>query len=310
MENLQGKVIAVTGATGFLGRYLVDVLRQRGAHVIGVVRNPDRVPDLQREGVEMRRADLGDVQALQAGFAGADAVVSNAALFSIDKMVSFQPAVWREHEETNVRGAENVMRACHGAGVTRVVQVSSVAGYRSSTPKQADEDYPQLQANSRRLPWNAYQISKAVSEQATWRLAGELGLALTVVRPCGIYGAFDPNATAKLRAFLDRAVSVWPIGLRFPLVHGGDVAEGVARALERPVSVGKAYHLTGDDLSFAEVIRAWGEAGGPLPRWWIPLPVPVRSSFRHDRARTDLGWSNRSLLEGFRDTFERESRPA
>jgi nucleoside-diphosphate-sugar epimerase len=42
--TLRGARIAVTGATGFLGRYVVDALLARGAHVIGVVRNPDRVP--------------------------------------------------------------------------------------------------------------------------------------------------------------------------------------------------------------------------------------------------------------------------
>ncbi len=73
----------MTGATGFLGRYLVDALLARGAHVIGVVRNPDRVPELAARGVELRQADLAERDRLARGFAGAQAVVSNAALFSL-----------------------------------------------------------------------------------------------------------------------------------------------------------------------------------------------------------------------------------
>src|SRR5688572_20821225 len=89
--DLAGATIAVTGATGFLGRYVVDVLLKRGARVVGVVRNPDRVPELARRGVELRKADLGNTAELAEGFRGARAVVSNAALFSIRNQK------WEEH---------------------------------------------------------------------------------------------------------------------------------------------------------------------------------------------------------------------
>jgi uncharacterized protein YbjT (DUF2867 family) len=71
---LSGARIAVTGATGFLGRYIVDTLLLRGAKAVGVVRNPDRVPQLVARGVELRKADLAPRHDLAEGFAGADAV--------------------------------------------------------------------------------------------------------------------------------------------------------------------------------------------------------------------------------------------
>ena len=81
--NLRGATIAVTGATGFLGRYIVDALLGRGAHVIGVVRNPRKLPELLHKGVELRQADLAAPEHLKQAFAGAEAVVSNAALLSL-----------------------------------------------------------------------------------------------------------------------------------------------------------------------------------------------------------------------------------
>src|SRR6185436_2115892 len=111
--TLRGARIAVTGATGFLGRYIVDVLLERGAHVIGVVRNPDRVPALARRGVELRRADLAERARLAEGFAGADAVVSNAALFSLRNQR------WQDHQAANVEGTRNVFGALADAGVRR-----------------------------------------------------------------------------------------------------------------------------------------------------------------------------------------------
>jgi len=297
--ELRGARIALTGATGFLGRYVVDVLLARGARVIGVVRNPDRVPELRARGVELRKADLASRDDLAAGFTGADAVVSNAALFSLRNQS------WDDHIRTNVEGTRNVFAALAAAGVKRVVHVSSVAVYSSRGGGLA-EDAPQYTESSRRLPWTVYAISKAVSEQLAWKLAGELALELTAVRPCAIYGAHDPNFMRVLRLFLRLPITIVPVYMTLPFVHAGDVAEAIALALEKPISIGKAYNVTGDDSTMWQFVDAWKEAGGPAP--WLRLPIVVPSSQRYDHslATRELGWKNRPLVEGLREMFERE----
>jgi NAD(P)H dehydrogenase (quinone) len=61
METLQNfQKIAVTGASGFVGRYLVKELLDAGKQVVAVVRNPNKVPELKRAGIELRVADLSD----------------------------------------------------------------------------------------------------------------------------------------------------------------------------------------------------------------------------------------------------------
>src|SRR5262249_34546854 len=145
----------------------------RGAHVIGVVRNPDRVPELKERGVELRTADLSQPDRLAAGFAGADAVVANAALFPLGNQS------WEDHERANIEGTRNGMQACRHACARRVVHVSSVAVYGLFARGSLHEDAPQLGPDTRRLPWNVYPVSKALSEQEAWRLARELGLDLT-----------------------------------------------------------------------------------------------------------------------------------
>ncbi|HVO26165.1 MAG TPA: SDR family NAD(P)-dependent oxidoreductase [Candidatus Margulisiibacteriota bacterium] len=306
--ELQGKTIAVTGATGFLGRYIVDVLLTRGAHVIGVVRNPDRVPELAARGVELHKADLAEPAKLKKGFAGADAVVSNAALFSVGKTFALGNGVWEEHHRTNIRGTQNVFTAIAAAGVQRVVHVSSVAVYAGRTQPTINEDHPQLTEHSRRTPWNAYQISKAVSEQVAWRLAQQYDLQLTTVRPCAIYGAFDPNFMAVFKRLLSLPVTIFPMWLHLPLVYAGDVAEAIALALEKPIATGQAYNVTGDDLPIEEFLQAWKGAGGPSPWLMIPLPVPVRQSFDHRRATRDLGWHNRPFIDALCETLRLEGQ--
>jgi nucleoside-diphosphate-sugar epimerase len=301
MSALAGQRIAVTGATGFLGRYVVDVLLARGAHVVGVVRNPDKVPSLAARGVELRRADLAERDRLTAGFAGADAVVSNAALFSL------RNTRWADHERANVAGTRNVFGALHDAGVRRVVHVSSVAVYGLFPgERHLDEDAPQLTHDAWRLPWRVYPVSKAVSEQEAWRLAGEHGLALTTVRPCTIYGAFDPNFMPVFRRLVSLPITVMPAGLRMSFVYAGDVAEGIALALEHPESAGRAYNLTGDGESAWDFARAWRDAGGASASVMLPLPLPLHSRFDSTRAKRELGWRPRPLVDALRETFRLE----
>jgi polyketide synthase/oxidoreductase len=298
--DLRGANVAVTGATGFLGRYIVDALLARGAHVIGVVRNPGRVPELAVKGVELRRADLAERDKLAAGFAGVAAVVSNAALFSLTNRR------WQDHERANVEGTRNVLAACADAGVRRVVHVSSVAVYGLFARGRIDEDTPQLDGTARRLPWSVYPISKAVSEQEAWRLARELGLELTTVRPCTIYGAFDPNFMPVFRRVMSLPVSIAPLGMRMSYVYAGDVAEGIALALERDASIGRAYNLTGDGERWTDLADAWREAGGTTPWLALPVPVPFAPGFDSSRAKRELGWQPRTLVDGIRDTFRLE----
>ena len=297
--ELAGTTVAVTGATGFLGRYIVRVLAARGARVVGVVRNPARVPELARVCLALRPADLADVDALTRGFEGAAAVVSNAALLPVRN--------WRavDHERTNVQGTENVLRAAAAAGVRRVVHVSLVSVYRGGGSGPTTEDRPF--ATERGWFGHAYGVSKARAEMRAWALADELGLQLTTLRPCAIYGAFDTNLTALLRMLLTPPVTVVPVGVHLPMVYAGDVAEAVALALEREASIGRAYNVTDDAGTLWSFCDAWRAAGGPAPRLVLPLPLPFARRFDSSRARAELGWRPRSFLEALRETFALES---
>ena len=302
--ELRGATIAVTGATGFLGRYLVDALLAHGAHVIGVVRNPERVPALRARGVELRRADLAEPDQLAAGFAGADAVVSNAAL------VSLRHTRREDYERANLQGTANVCDAIARAGVRRVVQMSSVAVY-ARHGAGTDEDAPQLGPGSRRSlasAYKSYAISKALSEQCAWRKAAEHAFALTTLRPCAIYGAFDANFTAVFKRLMTLPVTAMPAWTTLALVYAGDVADAAVRALERPAAIGRAYNVTGESgRTVWEFAAAWQEARGKRVAFMLPVPLPLTRTYDCRRAETELGWRNRAFVDALRDTFAREA---
>lgn len=295
--KLAGKSIAVTGATGFLGRYITKRLLDRGAHVVGVCRRPDRVPELMEMGVEMRKADLADREALTAGFRGCDAIVSNAALFALTNRD------WEAHLKTNIDGTRNVLHGARAAGVNRVVHVSSIAVYKGRSGQAGiTEDHPKLTRRDRNF-FNAYMVSKAVSEAEAWITANELDLELSCVRPSAIYGRNDQNFTRVVRAVNRFPVSVVPVAMTIPLVYAADVAEAIALCLERPISVGKSYN-TSSPASARRLLDSYAQAAGRKPWLRIPLPIPYQQVVDSSLAMAELGWEPTPLSKGLSETVE------
>lgn len=299
--ELKNTTVAVTGATGFLGRYIVDALLRRGARVISVVRSPEKASDQRERGVELRRADLTDRSSLARGFEGVDAIVSNAALVSLG---SSRP---EELFRTNLDGTRNVIDAAREAGVRRIVKISSTAVYERKNGVSLDEDHPKMLAPRRVTRLNAYGVSKARAEALAWDLAAEHGIALTTLRPNAIYGANDRTSfTYVFRKLMAFKVAPYPGSLRVSLVYAGDVAEAAALALERPESAGRDYNVCGDDLDCWEFLRAWKAAGGRAPSVVIPVRVPLYQIIDSARIRAELDWRPRPYEEGCREVIATE----
>lgn len=299
---MRGRTVAVTGATGFIGGYAARALTGRGASVIAAVRSPSSARALVEGGVEVRSADLSDEDALTAAFTGADAVVAAAA------RVSFGGSTPGDVLRTNVEGTANVVRAAHRAGARHVLLVSSVGAYRPRNDRTWTED-DALYDDAPPTRWNAYRLSKAASERVARRLTEEHGLTLSIVRPGAVHGAFDRGTLSRWMArFLAPPVTVFPTRLHIPSAYAGDLAIACCRILERPeVAAGRAYNIAGDpDQTFWDLYEAYKEAGGRVPRLVLPIPVPFRWTWDTRRARRDLDFSNRPLVEGFREMIALE----
>jgi len=298
--ELNGKVIAVTGATGFLGSHIALTLAARGATVLGLVRSPAKGAWMARHGVVMVAADLTDKASLTAALEGADALVSNAALGSGQgDMEAF--------ERINCDGVRDLMDAASESRTPRVVHISSVAVYRTRLYRAMGEDTAHYDTKRRRFNWSdattdwRYARTKTLAENIAWERAEAHGLALTALRPGPVYGARDHKATAKLRQSLERPVRLAPtVGV--PWVHAGDVAEAVACSLERPISVGRAYNLAGEPVSLWRFLRAMKRqlgAGALL----VPVPVPAWVRYDTRAARRDLGFEARPISEGLAEAL-------
>jgi nucleoside-diphosphate-sugar epimerase len=292
--TLSNRRIAVTGATGFIGRALVEALDRRGASPIAVVRSPHKLGDLR---AEARRADLADRDALRRAFEGCDAVLANAGLVSLGTHSR------EELLRANVEGTRNVLEAACEAGVRRVVMTSSATAYANPRGRVCEEDDPLWPADARVSRALYYAVSKAAAEREAWRIASERGLELTVARPSAVYG---PGDRVGLTPWIERLgrvpfVTAFPCWTTVPMVYVDDVAEAMVRMLERDVSRGRAYNVTGDpSVSFWALFRAYREAGGLARSLVLPIPLPFRLAYSNARAERELGFTNRAPVEAFR----------
>lgn len=246
-------ILAVTGATGFVGSHLLDQALAAGHSVRALARRPQ--PD--RAGVAWVPGSLSDPAALAGLVEGVDAVVHVAGSVNSAGKAGFADA--------NVAGTRAVLAA---SGARRFVHVSSLA------------------AREPRL--SAYGWSKAEGE----RLVRESGAEWTVVRPTGVYGPRDTELREMFK-MARRGVMMLPPRGRVSLIAAEDLARlllalavhGGPRAVFEADDAGGGY-------THAEVARAIGRAVGRGVRV-VHLPAQVlrlaaRADMRARGARAKL----------------------
>lgn len=224
--------LAVTGATGFVGRALVDAALTEGWRVRALTRRPlaDRV-----EAVDWVEGSLERPDSLQALVAGADAVIHVAAMLK-----GFGP---EEFFAANALGTHRLIEACRVQGVQRLIHVSSFA--------------------AREPGLSAYAGSKAAAE----RLVMDSGLDWTIVRPPAVYG---PGDRELLRLFLfARAGFGLTFGAsRAAFIHVEDLARALLAALA-PATIGLSLEVhdgAPDGHGQAKIYATLGELLGKRVR--------------------------------------------
>ena len=238
----------VTGATGMLGSYIADVLRERGWWVRALARNRAAHEKLSERGLQPVEGCLEDPLALMRAARGCSAVFHAAAAIgpSADD-ASFRVA--------NVTGSRNVVEAAAAAGA-RMVHISSTAVYGSAryrdVPTDEESPLPELP------PADAYGRSKQVAETVVQEACRAGRVWATIVRPPVMYGIGDRQLAPRLGPVLMRGVFPLVGGGRSTLtcVHARNVAEGAVLAAERDDACGRAFLLSDDfPLTVAALVR-------------------------------------------------------
>ncbi|MBD3222208.1 NAD-dependent epimerase/dehydratase family protein [bacterium] len=218
--------IAVTGATGFLGSHICDLLLDAGHQVRAAHRETSDLRWLSGKPLELVATDLDDPASVDRLLAGCTGVVHCAGVVMAPDEI---------YRRVNVDGTRAVVEAAARAGtVETVVHVSSLA---AGGPASLDD--PRDETHEDR-PLTAYGRSKRDAEDL---VGGERPFRAVILRPPSLYGPRDreflPLLKAAYRGWTARFGDTMT-GLS--LVHGRDAAAAAVALLETPGATG-VYHL-------------------------------------------------------------------
>ncbi|KAI8027520.1 Tetraketide alpha-pyrone reductase 1 [Camellia lanceoleosa] len=260
----EGKVVCVTGASGYIASWLVKLLLLRGYTVKASVRNPNDPKktehllalDGAKERLHLFQADLLEEGSFDPIVDGCEGVFHTASPvhFSVS-----DPQV--ELIDPALKGTVNVLRSCAKVpSIKRVVLTSSMAAVMCNrkmlTPGlHMDETWfsDPLFCKESKL-W--YQLSKTLAEEAAWKFAKENGIDLTVINPGWVIG---PLLQPTLNATVEVVLNVINGAKSFPnasyrWVDVRDVANAHIQAFEIPSASGR-YCVVNRVAHFSEVVK-------------------------------------------------------
>lgn len=230
MSEVAPGLVTVFGGSGFVGGQVVHALARRGWRVRIAVRRPDKAYRLQTAGsvgqIQAMRCDASDPAQVARALDGAKAAVNLIGILYETPSRTFQ----RMHVDTSRAIAE----ACAAGGVERLVQVSAIG----AAPNAASD----------------YGRSKGEAEAA---VRGSFPGAV-ILRPSVVFGPGDDflNRFAQMAQTSPALPLIGGGRTRFQPVHVGDVAEAVARGVERDETTGRTFELGGPAvMTFEEVLR-------------------------------------------------------
>ena len=317
----------ITGATGFLGSAVVQLLLAHSCRVLALVKNSDPLICTLSKHVVVFYGDLTDQDSLRDFFAaGGD----NFCVLHCAGLVSISSKPGEAIYAVNVQGTQNILNLCQEYHAAKLVYVSSV---HAIPEKPAPETITEPDRFAPDGILGDYGKSKSMATALVLE-AAQSGLNASVVLPSGILGPGDlarGNMTRMLLAFCRGRL---PLGVKggYDFVDVRDAAAGVLACTERG-KAGECYILSGHYASIqdllaltasllgrkvprlcapaalascaAPIFEKIGQLRGERP-FFTPYSIAVLRSngiFSNRKASRDLGFHARPLKETLRSTI-------
>lgn len=330
-KNIQTAPTAfVTGASGFIGTYLIKKLLSENIGVRALVRpNSIHAGRLKTLDVEVFEGDLIDPEILYHATKGVETIYHAGSPMSNS---------WEEYEQVAIKGTESLIKAALDNEVKRFIQFSSLAVYELLKIKHntIKEDSP-YQMNPKEM--GPYAWAKIETEKIVFEAYRKHGLGVTVVRPGMVFGpmgrVFFPHLGYNLQEQVFLLIGKGNTVL--PLTYVENTVDGIYLAGTADKAIGQAYNLIDDgEITVRKYIEEFIRiAGNSRKIIQLPYAVPYSATlayemaaflglvkkgvtsrpqlkwkqakviFDNSKAKRDLGWEPKlSIEEGLTETFK------
>ena len=311
----KGKIVAVTGAGGFIGSHVIEKLLEKGANPIAILRDKNKNTFLKHcvDNIEIREANLLDFNQTTTALENAHIVINCAArVGGIEYNITYPGSIFRENMQTFL----NVIEASRQNSIERFVVVSSACVYPRfcTIPTPEEEGF-----KDRPEPTNeGYGWSKRMEEFVGQSYAKEHGMKIAIVRPYNGYGPrdnFDPKSSHVIPALIKRVLDgedpmiVWGSGNQSrAFLYSEDFAEGILQVAEKyavadPINIG-----TDREVTIRELIETICKVADKHPQIVFDTTKPEGQPRRNcdtTKMKEKLQWEAATQLEsGLRKTID------
>ena len=286
----------MTGAAGFIGRWVVRELLERGHTVLPidnlVAGSADNLAELDGR-PRLRPLDIGDVrdaERCRAWLGSVDAVAHLAASISVQDSIDDPSGTF----DNDVVGTFRLLEAARERGARFLFMSTCMVYDQADTTGAIDEDHPTK-------PASPYAAAKLAGEALTLSYGEAYGLPVTVVRPFNTYGPFQRSvgeggvvAIFTRRSVLGEELRIFGDGTQTrDLLYVEDCARFVADSLESDAAIGQLFNAgTGTDISVNELAAAIEPDPARIVHVEHIHPQSEIAVLRCDagRATAELGW--------------------
>jgi nucleoside-diphosphate-sugar epimerase len=243
--------VVVTGASGFLGRHLISLLRDSGHEITAASRSRVEIPGI----FYAPAPELGPGADWRDTLQGGDAVVHLAGLAAVDGPGN-SADLEGKYRKVNVEGTRALAKQAAKAGVKHFVFMSSL----HAAAAESDE---RLSEQTEPYPVSAYGRSKLAAEKAIQEELRTSGCAWTILRPPLIYGSGNQANFGLLLKLVKTGISLpfASVRSRRSFIYVENLADLISKCLGNANAFGKVYLPSdGEDVSTPELIRAIARA--------------------------------------------------
>ena len=258
--------ILVTGASGFVGKFLCRELSRKNNLVVAALRSTIVVNSCAEQ---VKIKAIGRATDWSQALQDVEVVVHLAARVHVMNEVAVDALA--EFRKVNVEGTLNLAMQAAKAGVKRFIFVSSI----KVNGEHTSADCP-FTANDDANPQDPYGISKHEAEQGLFLIAQQTGMEVVIIRPPLVYGAGVKANFASMMRVVKRGIPL-PLGAihnKRSFVYVGNLVSLIVRCIDHPAAANQVFLVSdGHDLSTTELLQKCALALGVKARL---LPVPQK----------------------------------